>query len=235
MTSATLIPLQLSSEQSSRLLELQAAFSQVCNALSPVVAQQRCWNRVTLHHLMYRKLREQFPALGSQMICNAIYMVCKMARLVYQSANSPFNVATMGDKLLPTIFFAADCPVHFDSHTLSMKSGRLSIFTLGGRMRFALDLLPHQMVMFASRRVLEITLRQGADGIHELSFLFSPPALALLETSPAVSVALPLDAVPALVTAIKLTTKAKAKTKTKVAVTAMPSSWPDYLQVKEVR
>jgi len=205
MNSVIRIPLNLDAEQAGRLLALQAAFSQVCNVLSPVAAHQRCWSRVTLHHLMYRTLRDQFPALSSQMICNAIYMVCKMSRLTYQNPGSPFHVATMGDKALPFIRFAANCPVYFDSHTLSMKSGQLSIFTLGGRMRFALDLLPAQMVQFASRRVREITLHQRPDGIHELSFFFEMPALAALAA------------------------------KAVQPVTVMPESWPDYLQVEEVR
>ena len=209
MNSVTRIPLTTTPEQTERLLALQAAFSEVCNVLSPVAAQQRCWNRVALHHLMYRKLREQFPALGSQMVCNAIYMVCKMSRLVYQGANSPFNLARMGDKLLPCIRFDPLCPVFFDSHTLSMKAGQLSIFTLGGRMRFALPLKPAQMLQFASHRVLEISLYRRADGMHELSFSFEP-----LATAPAVVRA---PVAPA----------AKARS----AAVAAPR-WPDYLHVE---
>ena len=210
MNSVICIPLPASAEQTERLLALQAAFAQVCNVLAPVAAQQRCWNRVALHHLMYRKLREQFPALGSQMVCNAIYMVCKMSRLIYQSADSPFNLARMGDRLLPSIRFDPLCPVFFDSHTLSMKAGQLSIFTLGGRMRFALPLEPAQMLQFASHRVLEISLYRRADGVHELSFSFEP-----LATAPAV--------VPAPV--------ALAARVRSAAVVAAPR-WPDYLHVE---
>ena len=210
MNFVTRIPLPTTPEQTGRLLALQAAFADVCNVLSPVAAQQRCWNRVALHHLMYRKLREQFPALGSQMVCNAIYMVCKMSRLIYQSADSPFNLARMGDRLLPSIRFDPLCPVFFDSHTLSMKAGQLSIFTLGGRMRFALPLEPAQMLQFASHRVLEISLYRRADGVHELSFSFEP-----LATAHAV--------VPAPV--------ALAARVRSAAVVAAPR-WPDYLHVE---
>ena len=209
MNSVARIPLTTTPEQTARLLALQAAFAEVCSVLSPVAAQQRCWNRVALHHLMYRKLREQFPALGSQMVCNAIYMVCKMSRLIYQGADSPFNLARMGDRLLPSIRFDPLCPVFFDSHTLSMKSGQLSLFTLGGRMRFALSLKPAQMLQFASRRVLEISLYRRADGVHELSFSFEPLATA-----------------PAVVRApVALATKARP------AAVAAPR-WPDYLHVE---
>ena len=225
MNSVTRIPLPTTPGQTASLLALQAAFAEVCNVLSPVVAQQRCWNRVALHHLMYRKLREQFPALGSQMVCNAIFMVCKMGRLVYQGADSPFNVARMGEQLLPTLRFNTDCPVHFDSHTLSMKSGTLSIFTMGGRLRFAIRLRPAQIVLFASRRVLEITLYQRPDGVHELSFFFEA---VVTPAAPAMPVA-PEPAVRLV--SVRPSVRVAALAKKSHAVSAMPR-WPDYLQVE---
>lgn len=69
------ISLQTSQEQKARLHELQQLFARACNALAPTVRDSRCWNRVVLHHMTYKALREQFPALGSQMACNAIYSV----------------------------------------------------------------------------------------------------------------------------------------------------------------
>ena len=210
MNSIIRLPLPLAPEQAARLLALQAAFSEVCNALSPVMAQQRCWSRVTLHHLTYHPLRQQFPALGSQMICNAIYMVCKMGRLVYQGAGSPFHVALAGSTLLPTLRFDAQCPVYFDSHTVSMKDGQLSIFTMGGRMRFALPLKPAHMQQFARHRVREIMLSRRADAVYELSFLFEPVVAA----APAVA---PVLAAPAR--------------RPGPAAVAAPR-WPDYLHVE---
>jgi hypothetical protein len=100
-------------EQLASLLALQKAFAQVCNALAPLVQQTRCWNRVTLHHLAYKNLREQFPAIGSQMVCNAIYSVSRTSRLVYQHPQSPFNLARLGDKPLPLLQFQDTCPVYF--------------------------------------------------------------------------------------------------------------------------
>ena len=220
MNSVIRLPLPLDAEQTARLLALQAAFAGVCNVLAPVVAEQRCWNRVTLHHLMYRPLREQFPALGSQMICNAIYMVCKMSRLVYQGSGSPFHVALAGAAVLPTIRFDDQCPVHFDSHTLSMKSGQLSIFTMGGRMRFALPLKPAHMLRFASKRVLEITLLRRPDGVHELSFFFESPAAASAVVRPPVLLA----PNPAPVTPV---TRARPR-----PAVAVAPRWPDYLHVE---
>jgi hypothetical protein len=67
------IALNTSPRQHQQLRQLQQAFAAVCNALAPLVRETRCWNRVALHHMAYKQLRERFPELGSQMVCNAIY------------------------------------------------------------------------------------------------------------------------------------------------------------------
>jgi hypothetical protein len=128
MNSVLRIPLQADPEQAQRLQALQVGFARVCNALAPLVQQTKVWNRVALHHLSYRQLREQFPEMGSQMVCNAIYSVSRTARLVFQHPQSPFNLARLGDKPLPLLRFADSCPVYFDRHTLSLKAGQLSMF-----------------------------------------------------------------------------------------------------------
>ena len=142
MNSVLRIPLNTTAEQQARLRELQAAFARVCNALAPTVQRTRVWNRVALHHLSYHSLRERFPEMGSQMVCNAIYSVSRTCRLVFQSPNSPFSLARLGDKPLPLLHFFDRSPVYFDRHTLSVKGGQLSMYTLDGRMRFALALQP---------------------------------------------------------------------------------------------
>ena len=167
------VPLNTSDEQSSRLLALQAAFAQVCNALSPIVQQTRVWNRVALHHLMYHALRERFPEVGSQMVCNAIYSVSRTSRLVFQHPNSPLNLSRLEGKPLPLLRFADNCPVYFDRHTLSVKAGQLSMYTLDGRMRFALALKPEDEANFNQKKLREIVLSRRPDGLFELSFLFS--------------------------------------------------------------
>lgn len=164
--------MSVSPEQAKRLQALQTAFAQVCNALAPLVQRTRCWNRVTLHHLAYRGLRQQFPTIGSQMICNAIYSVSRTGRLVFQHPASPFNLAVLGDKPLPLLRFANSSPVYFDRHTLSLKSGVLSMYTLDGRMRFALALSAKQEMDFHEKKLREVILSRGTDGVFELRFLF---------------------------------------------------------------
>lgn len=160
-------------EQTARLLALQAAFARLCNALAPIVRDTRCWNRVALHHMAYKRLREQFPDIGSQMVCNAIYSVCRASRLVYQHPKSPFNVARLGERPLPLLRFADNCPVYFDRHTLSLKAGQLSMYTLDGRIRFQLSLRSEDEAAFHTQKLREIVLSQRGDGGFELLFSFA--------------------------------------------------------------
>ena len=173
MNFALRIPLNTSADQLARLQALQAAFAKVCNALAPTVQQTRVWNRVALHHLTYRSLRERFPEMGSQMVCNAIYSVSRTSRLIFQHPQSPFNVTKMPGKPLPLLRFSDTCPVYFDRHTLSVKDGQLSMYTLDGRIRFALALKPEDEANFKQKKLREIVMSRRADGQFELSFLFS--------------------------------------------------------------
>ncbi|MEO8013076.1 MAG: hypothetical protein ABI642_02925 [Polaromonas sp.] len=175
MNSLLRIPLNGTLAQINSLRTLQEAFAKVCNALAPLVQQSRCWNRVTLHHLSYKQLREQFPVMGSQMVCNAIYSVSRTSRLVYQHPQSPFNLSRLGSKPLPLLRFTNTCPVYFDRHTLSVKNGHLSMYTLDGRIRFHLALRPEDETSFHEGKLREIVLSRTATDTFELSFLFSAP------------------------------------------------------------
>ena len=141
-------------------MALQSLFARACNNLAPLVSQSRCWNRVALHHLAYKGLRERYPQLGSQMVCNVIYSVCRAARLVYQHPQSPWNVVKTGQATLPVIAFSEDTPVFFDRHTLSIKKGQVSLFTLDGRMRFELGLAEADEMRFRQEKLREISLEK---------------------------------------------------------------------------
>ena len=169
------IPLETTPAQVQRLLQLQQGFAQLCNALAPLVQQTRVWNRVALHHLAYRQLREQFPGMGSQMVCNAIYSVSRTCRLVFQRPSSPLHLDKLGDRPLPLLRFGANSPVYFDRHTLSIKAGQLSMFTLDGRMRFELALAPEVQQRFAQQKLREVVLQQGqasASGVPSFALVF---------------------------------------------------------------
>lgn len=170
------VRLQLQGEPLARLEALQSLFVQACNFLSKLVVQTHCWNRVGLHHLAYRELRERFPQLGSQMACNAIYSVSLAARRVYQG---PAAVAQPGGQL-PRIKFLSNAPVYFDRHTLSLKDGRLSMFTLDGRLKFQLNISPEVEQSLATGKLKEIVMFQDSQGYKlRLTFGGSDSAVTL--------------------------------------------------------
>ena len=187
------IRLNTTPDVAAQLRELQLKFSEVCNAIAPIVRETRCWNRVALHHLVYRNLRERFPQLGSQMICNAIYSVSRTCRAIFQAPASPFNLARLGQRPLPHIRFAAEAPVYFDRHTLSIRDGIVSMLTLDGRVRFQLSISEDDEQRFREERLREIQLVQQG-GQYELRFVFasdddasSPASAPASTTRPATS------------------------------------------------
>lgn len=173
MNRSVRILLNTSPEEAAKLRQLQAAFATACNALAPLVQKTKVWNRVALHHMAYKPLREQFPQMGSQMVCNAIYSVSRHSRMLFQNPRSPFSLAKLGDKPLPLLRFTDACPVYFDRHTLSLKAGQLSMYTLDGRMRFQLGLKPEDEANFHEKKLREIVLSRPMQDRFELAFVFS--------------------------------------------------------------
>ncbi len=170
--------------QLKRLEALQQRFAEACNALAPTAQRTRCWNRVALHHMAYKALREAFPDLGSQMVCNAIYAVSRACRLIYQHPTSPFHLNRVGERPLPLLQFAASAPVYFDRHTLSLRTGEASIYTLDGRMRFRLDLTAAQERRFREERLRELVLTRE-HGRFGLTLTFASPDESEAPTAPA--------------------------------------------------
>lgn len=185
------IPLNTSEPQAASLRALQLAFSEACNAIAPIVQQTRCWNRVALHHLVYRMLRERFPQIGSQMACNAIYSVSRTCRLVLQHPNSPWNVVKHPEAPLPLLRFLPISPVYFDRHTLSLKDGQLSMFTLDGRMRFQIDLREEDTQCFLENKLQEIVLSNTTTGFQLLFSFWSDATMETTLNSRTSSVELP--------------------------------------------
>lgn len=177
------IQLTPSKEQTLKLDALQANFIEVCNAIYPVVQASRCWNRVALHHMVYHKMREQFPNTGSQMICNCIYAVCQVGRLIFQHPKSPWNVNRQPSKALPKLIFLPESPVYFDRHTLDLKGGRLSMYTLDGRLKFNLNLTEFEQKKFQQEKLKTVLLVKNKLGFS-LNFYFTEMANASVNNIP---------------------------------------------------
>lgn len=119
------LKLDLSQEQFDALLETQKAFAKACNQVIPFVVENRCWNRVALHHLCYYQIRESNPFIGSQMICNAFQRVCSSYKVL--------KIKKSQD--VPTITFKDTGSVHYDKRTYSVKDNMLSLYTVNGRIK----------------------------------------------------------------------------------------------------
>jgi hypothetical protein len=176
MKTVITVTLEETSEQHASLRELCSTFTEVCNSLALVVQEKRTWNRVGLHHLQYRKLREDYPNLGAQMICNAIYSVSKVARLVYKIPSFQDDSVRRNRGQLPLLRFANTCPVYFDKHTLSIKGEELSLFTMDGRARFKVALPSAEKTLFEQGKLREIVLKRSPDLGFQLFFLLEHPS-----------------------------------------------------------
>ena len=144
------IRLNVSPDQAAALAALQAAYADACNRLVPTVVEHRCWNRVDLHHLAYARLRKETP-LGAQMVCNAIFSVCK----AYKSQKELGRIKK--DEPVPVVHFDR-ASVHFDKRTYSIHGERLSLYTLSGRITVTLVTGEHQRRIMASGKAKEAEL-----------------------------------------------------------------------------
>jgi IS605 OrfB family transposase len=116
------IKLKTTDEQNIALIQLQKTFNNACNQIVPVAAENRCWNRLALHHLVYYNIR-QATGLGAQMVCNATKVVCDAIKVL----------KIKKDENIPPISFKPHSSIHFDKRTYSLKDGAISLYTLSGR------------------------------------------------------------------------------------------------------
>ncbi|TLY63015.1 MAG: transposase, partial [Gammaproteobacteria bacterium] len=130
------IRLKVTPERAAKLSALRTAYAEACNSLVPLVQAARCWNRVDLHRLAYRELRQETP-LGAQMACNAIFSVCK----AYCSQRALGRISP--DTPVAALCFSRTS-VHFDHRTFTLKGGAVSLNTLEGRIRVPMILGKHQ-------------------------------------------------------------------------------------------
>ena len=143
------IRLNPSQEQKEALLTVRAAYADACNRLVPIVRENRIWNRVGLHNFAYSMLRKATP-LGSQMVCNAIFSVCK----AYKAQKELGRIRKNSD--VPAISFRKTS-VHYDKRTYTLKGECVSLYTLAGRVLVPLSLGDYQ------RRLLDSGLPKEAE------------------------------------------------------------------------
>jgi IS605 OrfB family transposase len=133
----------------------------------PHVQEHRCWNRVALHHLVYYQLREKFPALGSQMACQAIRRVTDAYKALQANEGIP------KDQPVPVITFTP-ASVNFDHRTYSIQGETFSLFTPQGRakVRFACGPLQKTLLATGIPKEARLIIREG---IWYLNLVFDLP------------------------------------------------------------
>ena len=141
-----------------KLAATQRLYAQVCNFVVPTVAAdrtKRLWQRFTLHHAVYDKIKAKFPDLGSQYACNVIRSVS--AAYKTELAKHPAQLKSE-DKKLKTLVFRHPS-VHVDKNTLTFfPDGTVSISTISGRIRARLCPGPFQKELLASGKRKECNL-----------------------------------------------------------------------------
>jgi len=151
------IPLATDAHGQEKLLALQGQFRGACNLVAGIAFDNNCYSRVALHHLAYKPVRDAFAGLGAQLASNAIYAVCKAGRVLKTKAGP--------------LVFNERAPVFFDHHTLSVRQGVLSLFTLEGRLKIQLAISYDLDRALRSLSLKEAVLEQQ-NGQFFLSFFF---------------------------------------------------------------
>lgn len=141
------IKLETDQEQSRCLVQLQSAFLDTCNEIVSSAIEFRCWNRVALHKEVYAKIRAQ-SQLGSQMVCNAIFAVCKAFKAKQIRKDQP----------IPLIRFHKNRSIHFDKRTYSFKGDTVSLYTLQRRIRLKMRMGTFQEKYFSKGNPKEAEL-----------------------------------------------------------------------------
>ncbi len=132
------ISLETPKAESSKLARLQETYQAVCNEIAPVAQEKRCWNRVALHNLTYTSIRKKH-SLGSQMVCNAIFAVCK----AYKAKQ------ILPEEEVPLICFRKNRSIHFDKRTYTIKGDVISLYTPEGRVHLKMRMGEFQKKYFA--------------------------------------------------------------------------------------
>ena len=164
------LKLRTSAEQAAALAALARLYAGACNAITPFAREQRCWNRVALHHLAYYPTRAQLPALGSQMVCNALARVAEAYKALRANQGIP------AEQAVPAIVFRPGS-VDFDKRTYSLKDEVLSLFTLEGRVKVAFVCGRHQRNLLASGTPKEATL-MTRKGVWYFNLVLDLPEVA---------------------------------------------------------
>jgi IS605 OrfB family transposase len=149
------VKLMTTPEQSAALADTRTAFVAACNRISLIAAEQRVWNRVALHHLVYYKVRADSP-LGSQMVCNAVKAVADVYRV---------RKLKRTEDVKPSVFRQA-ASIHYDARTYRLTDGAASLYTTSGRVLVPLAPGDFQRSLLVGGKAKEAKLLQRGGTWH---------------------------------------------------------------------
>lgn len=170
MFRTVMLPLEPTAEQRQGLFDLQASYAQACNTIAKAAQRERCWNRNKLHHHVYYPVRDTSP-LGAQMVCNAIFSVCK----AYKSLAEQNRI--LPNKPVPQIQFKKRS-IHFDKRTYTLnKDQTVALYTLQGRITVPFRMGEHQEKWLSAGvpKEAELVTKKGKWYFHLVLELEAPP------------------------------------------------------------
>lgn len=151
-----LINLNSTKSQDEALSRLHEMFVSLCTRIFELGQINSCFSRVGLHHLTYRQMRLEYPEIGSQMVCNGIYLVSRVCKAWDDFLKK--NLHLHPSNVVPGITFLPSTPVVYDSHTLSIKGHRISLLAIDGRLHFDFALSAEEQAIIGGSKIRWIQL-----------------------------------------------------------------------------
>jgi len=163
MQSVTKLRLFASPDERRMLFATMERYNAACNAVSPVAFSERQFSNIGLQKRLYRHVRESF-GLSAQMTLLAIRKVAgsyRSTREAIKEQNTVLAVLGKPLKTLTEISFREHGAICYDARVLSIGQNRVSIWTLGGRIKLRYS-KPAYFPAAATVKQTDLVYRDGA-------------------------------------------------------------------------
>ena len=125
------VRIETAPEQSRMLSDTCAAYLDCCNMVSRVAWEHRTISQKMLHHLVYRRLRDEYH-VGAQMACSSMNRVIGNYRTIKEAHGSPWAASQPK-------YRSSGYDLVWNRDYSILKDGRLSVSTLSGRIKLPVD------------------------------------------------------------------------------------------------
>lgn len=158
-TRALVVPLALSPDQHAMYSRLADLYNRVWGSAVSWYDANRTVNAVAAHKALYAGLRDRFPQLPSQFVCNALHDAAGAVRS-WNSNHPKRGWSLRASRRKPT--------VRFDLRTMSLRGNLLTLSSMHGqkRQRFLLPSIPAWFdERYPERRLQAVTLVLDPNGL----------------------------------------------------------------------